>query len=48
VADEYSKIRAHLRYLLNRMSYEQSLITAYSGEGWKGLRCVLFYHKVFL
>ncbi|KAG6761338.1 hypothetical protein POTOM_034553 [Populus tomentosa] len=37
VADEYSKIRAHLRYLLNRMSYEQSLITAYSGEGWKGL-----------
>ncbi|KAJ6692432.1 HOMEOBOX PROTEIN HAT3.1 [Salix purpurea] len=37
VADEYSKIKAHLRYLLNRMSYEQSLITAYSGEGWKGL-----------
>ncbi|CAK7330033.1 unnamed protein product [Dovyalis caffra] len=37
VADEYSKIRARLRYLLNRMSYEQSLITAYSGEGWKGL-----------
>ncbi|KAL9367463.1 hypothetical protein Peur_038662 [Populus x canadensis] len=37
VADEYSRIRARLRYLLNRMSYEQSLITAYSGEGWKGL-----------
>ncbi|KAF9675838.1 hypothetical protein SADUNF_Sadunf09G0074900 [Salix dunnii] len=37
VADEYSKIKAHLRYLLNRMNYEQSLITAYSGEGWKGL-----------
>ncbi|KAJ9159462.1 hypothetical protein P3X46_024969 [Hevea brasiliensis] len=36
-ADEYSKIRKHLRYLLNRMSYEQSLITAYSAEGWKGL-----------
>ena len=42
VADEYSRIRARLRYLLNRMSYEQSLITAYSGEGWKGLRYVLF------
>ncbi|KAB5520712.1 hypothetical protein DKX38_025031 [Salix brachista] len=37
VADEYSRIRARLRYLLNRMSYERSLITAYSGEGWKGL-----------
>ncbi|KAJ9175202.1 hypothetical protein P3X46_013780 [Hevea brasiliensis] len=36
-ADEYSKIRKHLRYLLNRMSYEQSLIAAYSAEGWKGL-----------
>lgn len=40
--DEYSRIRKHLRYLLNCMSYEQSLITAYSAEGWKGLRCVLF------
>ncbi|KAJ6751170.1 hypothetical protein OIU85_001669 [Salix viminalis] len=37
VADEYARIRARLRYLLNRMSYERSLITAYSGEGWKGL-----------
>ncbi|KDP44446.1 hypothetical protein JCGZ_16279 [Jatropha curcas] len=35
--DEYSRIRKHLRYLLNRISYEQSLITAYSAEGWKGL-----------
>ncbi|XVF67486.1 hypothetical protein PTKIN_Ptkin10aG0125300 [Pterospermum kingtungense] len=37
VADEYSRIRAHLRYLLNRINYEQSLIAAYSTEGWKGL-----------
>ncbi|KAJ8763583.1 hypothetical protein K2173_002466 [Erythroxylum novogranatense] len=37
VADEYSRIKTHLRYLLNRMNYEQSLIIAYSGEGWKGL-----------
>ncbi|KAL7199474.1 hypothetical protein ACSBR2_021700 [Camellia fascicularis] len=34
--DEFSRIRKHLRYLLNRMSYEQILIDAYSGEGWKG------------
>ncbi|KAI4298527.1 hypothetical protein L6164_032075 [Bauhinia variegata] len=36
MSDEFSRIRAHLRYLLNRVSYEQSLIDAYSGEGWKG------------
>ncbi|KAK7280295.1 hypothetical protein RJT34_25357 [Clitoria ternatea] len=36
VTDQFSKIRANLRYLLNRISYEQSLIDAYSGEGWKG------------
>ncbi|XAR52889.1 hypothetical protein NMG60_11021213 [Bertholletia excelsa] len=34
--DEFSRIRTHLRYLLNRMNYEQNLIDAYSGEGWKG------------
>ncbi|KAK7269897.1 hypothetical protein RIF29_22692 [Crotalaria pallida] len=34
--DEFSRIKAHLRYLLNRVHYEQSLIDAYSGEGWKG------------
>ncbi|XVF01348.1 hypothetical protein REPUB_Repub04eG0080200 [Reevesia pubescens] len=37
VADEYSRIRKHLRYLLNRINYERSLIAAYSTEGWKGL-----------
>ncbi|KDO47945.1 hypothetical protein CISIN_1g001512mg [Citrus sinensis] len=37
VADEYSRIRTHLRYLLNRINYEQNLIDAYSSEGWKGL-----------
>ncbi|KAK9286219.1 hypothetical protein L1049_014604 [Liquidambar formosana] len=36
LADEYSKIRKHLRYFLNRIGYERSLIDAYSGEGWKG------------
>ncbi|KAK9097260.1 hypothetical protein Sjap_022757 [Stephania japonica] len=34
--DEYSKIRKHVRYFLNRMGYERSLIDAYAGEGWKG------------
>ncbi|XVE49277.1 hypothetical protein DITRI_Ditri01bG0070100 [Diplodiscus trichospermus] len=37
VADECSRIRTHLRYLLNRINYEKSLIAAYSTEGWKGL-----------
>lgn len=36
--DEFSKIRAHLRYLLQKMSYEQLFIDAYVGEGWKGQR----------
>jgi len=40
VADEFSRIRRHLRYLVNRMNYEQSLIDAYSSEGWKGGRYV--------
>ncbi|XP_065870296.1 homeobox protein HAT3.1 [Euphorbia lathyris] len=35
--DEYSRIKARLRYLLSKICYEQSLITAYSSDGWKGL-----------
>ncbi|ESQ47947.1 hypothetical protein EUTSA_v10022305mg, partial [Eutrema salsugineum] len=34
--DEYTRIKKKLRYLLNRINYEQSLIDAYSLEGWKG------------
>ncbi|MQL94170.1 hypothetical protein Taro_026818, partial [Colocasia esculenta] len=40
--DDFSKIRKTVRYLLHRMNYEQSLIDAYVGEGWKGLRLDLF------
>ena len=50
-ADEFVRIRTHLRYLLNRMSYEQNLIDAYSTEGWKGLRyvqCSICFLLVFL
>ncbi|CAI0470430.1 unnamed protein product [Linum tenue] len=36
VTDEYTRIRSHLRYLLHRMKFEQSLIVAYSADGWKG------------
>ncbi|KAL1218078.1 Homeobox protein HAT3.1 [Cardamine amara subsp. amara] len=34
--DEYTRIKKKLRYLLTRINYEQSLIDAYSLEGWKG------------
>ncbi|KAL5221134.1 hypothetical protein ABZP36_025847 [Zizania latifolia] len=34
--NEYLKIRQRVRYVLNRMNYEQSLIQAYASEGWKG------------
>ncbi|KAL7156896.1 hypothetical protein ABFS83_02G039800 [Erythranthe nasuta] len=34
--NEYSRTRSHLRYLLHRIKYEQSLIDAYCAEGWKG------------
>ncbi|CAN4107772.1 unnamed protein product [Withania somnifera] len=34
--NEFTRIRGHLRYLLQRITYEQTLIEAYAGEGWKG------------
>uniref|UniRef100_A0A0D9V5L4 Homeobox domain-containing protein n=1 Tax=Leersia perrieri TaxID=77586 RepID=A0A0D9V5L4_9ORYZ len=34
--DDYLTIRKRVRYILNRMNYEQSLIQAYASEGWKG------------
>ncbi|KAF8719244.1 hypothetical protein HU200_023939 [Digitaria exilis] len=33
--DEFSQIRKRVRYILNRMNYEQNLIDAYASEGWK-------------
>jgi hypothetical protein len=42
INDQYSRIRAQLRYYLNRISYEQNLIDAYSTEGWRGSRYVNF------
>ena len=39
--DEFSLTRKRVRYLLTRINYEQSLIDAYSSEGWKGQRFVL-------
>ncbi|VFQ81876.1 unnamed protein product [Cuscuta campestris] len=35
-ANELLGIKSHLKYLVRRILYEQSLIDAYSGEGWKG------------
>ncbi|XP_068656187.1 homeobox protein HOX1A isoform X2 [Aristolochia californica] len=37
VDDEFSKLRKHIRYLVSRINYEQSLLDAYASEGWKGL-----------
>uniref|UniRef100_A0A0D9WIR2 PHD-type domain-containing protein n=1 Tax=Leersia perrieri TaxID=77586 RepID=A0A0D9WIR2_9ORYZ len=34
--NEFLKIRQRVKYILNRMNYEQSLIEAYANEGWKG------------
>jgi hypothetical protein len=42
INDQFSRIRAQLRYYLNRISYEQNLIDAYSTEGWRGSRYVNF------
>ncbi|KAK1269860.1 Homeobox protein HOX1A [Acorus gramineus] len=36
--DEFASVRRQVRYMLNRMGYEQSLIDAYATGGWKGLR----------
>ncbi|PNT70904.1 hypothetical protein BRADI_2g19610v3 [Brachypodium distachyon] len=36
--NEFSKIRQRVRYILNRMNYEQSLLEAYANEGWKRQR----------
>ncbi|TVU20583.1 hypothetical protein EJB05_36797 [Eragrostis curvula] len=34
-SDEFSQIRKRVRYILNRMNYEQSLLEAYANDGWK-------------
>lgn len=36
--NEFLRTRTHLRYLLHRIKYEQTLIDAYSAEGWRGQR----------
>jgi remodeling and spacing factor 1 len=38
---EYVKICQRVRYILNRMNYQQSFIQAYASEGWKGQRFVI-------
>uniref|UniRef100_A0A0A9GE96 Hox1a n=1 Tax=Arundo donax TaxID=35708 RepID=A0A0A9GE96_ARUDO len=35
LTNEFSQIRKRVRYILNRMNYEQSLLEAYASEGWK-------------
>ncbi|THF95462.1 hypothetical protein TEA_007724 [Camellia sinensis var. sinensis] len=34
--DEFSRLRNRLRYLLDRIGYQQTLIDAYSGKDWRG------------
>lgn len=46
--DDYLMIRKRVRYVLNRMNYEQSLIQAYASEGWKGQRFVIVKQLIFL
>lgn len=36
VQDELSRARKRIKYLLLRIGFEQSMIDAYSSEGWKG------------
>lgn len=36
VQDELSRTRKRIKYLLLRIGFEQSMIDAYSSEGWKG------------
>ncbi|XP_078430296.1 homeodomain-like protein with RING/FYVE/PHD-type zinc finger domain-containing protein [Wolffia australiana] len=36
VTDECLLTKKRVRYLLNRMNYEQNLIDAYASEGWRG------------
>lgn len=38
--DNLTRIKRRVKYLLIKMRVEQNLIDAYSGEGWKGQRCV--------
>lgn len=47
-ANEFTRIKGHLRYLLHRITYEQTLIEAYSGEGWKGQRFVTFFQNCYV
>jgi hypothetical protein len=42
--NEFSTIRKRVRYVLNRMNYEQSLLEAYASEGWKRQRFVASIH----
>ena len=38
VKDDASRIKMRVKYFLNRINREQSLIDAYSADGWKGQR----------